>query len=458
MGVDVRARPLLFSCIGRGDEYEAAFELPRRLTEEVAIAAHKLTDAKIKTLTTPKRYADGAGLFLQVTRGEAGDVRRSWFVRLRLPDGRVRDMGLGTYELLSLADARVKSVALRAEAKADRDPLAARQAAKAETRIAAAKSITFKRAAEDYIRQHAHLWRNAKHVAQWSATLTDYAYPAFGSLPVSAINVPLVIKALEPIWTTKPETASRVRQRIEKILDWAKARGLREGENPARWQGNLQHALPKRDARSKGNHAALPFTEAPAFWIELNSREGVAAKALAFAILTAARTSEVLGADWREIDLEAGLWTVPGERMKAGREHRVPLSKRALGLLRELGPKAKGLVFAGPNGPLSNMAMLTLLKRMDRANVTVHGFRSTFRDWAAERTAFPREVAEAALAHAVGDATERAYRRGDALDKRAKLMSAWARYLETPPASGAVVSLKARTKMGETSPLHHPPH
>jgi integrase len=365
-------------------------------------------------------------------------------VRLRLPDGRARDMGLGTYELLSLADARVKSVALRAEAKADRDPLAAREAAKLERK----RGLTFREAAEECISEIRFKWKNAKHANQWNTSLAAYAYPVFGDVDVALIDRDAVLRALKPIWCTKRETASRVRARIEVVFDWCIENGRRATGNPA-LRTLFKTTLPKRSRRANPvrHHAALPFAQAPAFWLQLNAREGVAAKALAFAILTAARTGEVIGADWREIDLEAALWTVPGERMKAGREHRVPLSKPAVAILRALGPKAEGPVFAGSNGkPLSDMAMLTLLRRMDRADVTVHGFRSTFRDWAAERTAFPRDVAEAALAHAIGDATERAYRRGDALDKRAKLMAAWAGYLKTPAASGAVINLKARRK------------
>ncbi|MEQ1706874.1 MAG: integrase arm-type DNA-binding domain-containing protein [Terricaulis sp.] len=416
------------------------------------MAACKLSDAKAKRLTAPGVYADGAGLYLQVTRGKAGGVRRSWFVRLRLPDGRSRDMGLGTFELVPLADARAKAQAARIEAKAGRDPLAAREAETLQAKVAAARSLTFRQAAEAYIAAHRDRWRNAKHADQWSVTLATYAYPVFGDFQVAVVDKRDVLASLEPIWTAKPETASRVRGRIEAVLDWAAERGHRaEGDNPARRE-RLKHSLPSRAALAKakprGNHAALAFAQAPAFWADLAAREGMGAKALAFAILTAARTGEVIGADRREMDLERAVWTVPSDRMKGGREHRVPLSKPALALLRELGPQASGPVFAGPNGALSNMALLQCLRRMGRADITAHGFRSTFRDWAAERTAFAREVAEAALAHAIGDAVEAAYRRGDLFDKRRKLMDAWAGYLETPSASGAVVNLRKREKTG----------
>ncbi len=398
--------------------------------------ANKLSDARIKRLTAPGVYADGAGLYLQVTRGKAGDVLRSWFVRLRLPDGRSRDMGLGTYELVPLADARTRAHAVRIEAKAGRDPLAAREAEKLQAKVAAARSLTFRQAAEAYIAAHRERWRNAKHAGQWAASLATYAYPVFGDFQVAVVNKRDVLAALEPIWTAKPETASRVRGRIEAVLDWAAERGHRaEGDNPARRE-RLKHSLPSRAALAKAkprrNHAALPYAQAPAFWADLEQRQGIAAKALAFAILTAARTAEIIGADWRELDLARAVWTVPADRMKGGREHRVPLSKPALALLRELGPQASGPVFAGPNGALSNMALLQTLRRMNRADLTAHGFRSTFRDWAAETTNFPREVAEAALAHAIGDAVEAAYRRGDLFDKRRKLMEAWGAYCTTP--------------------------
>jgi integrase len=410
------------------------------------MAAHKLSDAKIKRLTEPGVYADGAGLYLQVTRGKTGDVRRSWFVRLRLPDGRSRDMGLGTFELVPLAEARAKAQAARIEAKAGRDPLAAREAEKLQAKVEAARALTFRQAAEAYIATHRDRWRSAKHAGQWSVTLATYAYPVFGDFQVAVVNKLDVLTALEPIWTAKPETASRLRGRIEAVLDWAAERGHRaEGDNPARRE-RLKHSLPSRAALAKakprGNHAALPFLQASAFWADLAKREGMAARALAFAILTAARTGEVIGADWREVDLKGAVWTVPGERMKGGREHRVPLSKPALALLRKLGPKQEGPLFATERGSLSNMALLMTLRRMGRADITAHGFRSTFRDWAAERTAFQREVAEAALAHAIGDKVEAAYRRGDLFEKRRRLMDAWGAYCATPRASAKIVQIR----------------
>ncbi len=400
------------------------------------MTANKLSDAKIKRTVAPGIYADGAGLYLQVTRGKAGGVRRSWFVRLRLPDGRSRDMGLGVVALVPLAEARRNANAARIEAKAGRDPLAAREAEKLAAKVDAARALTFRQAAQAYIAAHRTRWRNAKHADQWSATLAAYVYPVFGDMQVAVVDKRDVLRALEPIWTEKTETASRVRGRIEAILDWAAERGHRaEGDNPAR-RDRLKHSLPRRAdlerVHPRRNHAALPYGEAPAFWANLASRDGTGAQALRFAILTAARTGEVIGARWEEIDLEARVWTLTADRMKGAREHRVPLSKPALALLQSLSPRREGPVFAGPNGPLSNMAMLACLKRMGRPDLTAHGFRSTFRDWAAERTAFAGEVAEAALAHAIGDKVEAAYRRGDLFEKRRRLMDAWGAYCATP--------------------------
>ena len=273
----------------------------------------------------------------------------------------------------------------------------------------------------------------------------------FGALPVAAMDMTLVMAVLDPVWSLKPETASRVRGRIEAVLDWARVRGHREGENPARWKGNLALALPARDkVKPRGRHAALPFKDMPACWTALAAREGAGAAALRFAILTAARTGEAIGARWEEIAMANAMWTIPAARMKGAREHRVPLSTPALAILTAMEPEASGDVFPGArrDKPLSNMALLMTLRRMDRADLTAHGFRSTFRDWTAERTNFPREVAEAALAHAIGDAVEAAYRRGDLFDKRRRLMEAWAAYCIAPvPARGRRRrSLRARRR------------
>jgi integrase len=296
--------------------------------------------------------------------------------------------------------------------------------------------MTFKACAEAYMAAHQAGWRNPKHRGQWTATLTTYVYPHFGDLPVQVIDVGLVMKAVEPIWTEKPETASRVRGRIEAVLDWATARGYREGENPARWRGHLQNLLaPRSKVRRVEHYAALPYSKIGGFMAELHRQEGVAARALEFAILTTARTGEVIGAHWDEIDIARRLWTVSADRMKAGREHRVPLSDRAVEIIAEMKKHrldGQEFVFTGARGgPLSNMALLMTLRRMGYAALTTHGFRSTFRDWAAERSEFPAEVAEMALAHVVGDKVEAAYRRGDLFEKRRQIMEAWCRFCST---------------------------
>ena len=310
--------------------------------------------------------------------------------------------------------------------------------------------------AEEFIGRNEAGWRNAKHRQQWRNTLAAYVYPVLGELPVAAIDVGLVVQVLDPIWTEKPETAARVRGRIEAVLDAATVRGFRHGPNPAQWKGNLNHVLPARGkVRRVEHHAALAFDEMPEFLAELRGRPGIAAKALEFAILTAARTGEALGATWSEIDLDAKVWTVPGKRMKGGREHRVPLSEatiavleevRPLSLMRDGEPEPAAPVFPGPRRalPLSNMVFLMLLRRMKRDDLTAHGFRSTFSDWAAERTTYPREVVEMALAHAVENKVEAAYRRGDLFDKRRKLMESWAGFC-AGPARGTVAPIRGAT-------------
>jgi integrase len=358
-------------------------------------------------------------------------------------------MGLGTagYDDVTLAEARELATDARRRVREGGDPIADRKAARDQKRLEAAKAITFRQCAEAYIKAHQAGWKNPKHAAQWPATLATYAYPVFGELPVQALDVGLVMKVLEPIWTTKLETASRVRGRIESILDWAKSRGYREGENPARWRGHLENLLPKKSKLHRvEHHAALPYTEISSFIGELRQQEGVAARALEFTILTTTRTGEVIGARWPEIDLENRLWVVPSTRMKAGREHRVPLSDRAasiLQVLREI--RQSDFVFPGQRvgRPLGNMAMLQLLRRMSRNDLTVHGFRSAFADWAAERTNFADEVRQMALAHVVSDKVEAAYRRGDLFQKRRQLAEAWGRYCTAPIATGEVVALAA---------------
>jgi integrase len=396
----------------------------------------RLTAVKIQTKElAPGMYADGAGLYLRVTPGGA----RNWVLRYML-HRKPRWMGLGPLSLYGLADARMRALDARRKRHDGIDPIEARRAERIRQRLEAAKAITFKQCAESYIASQRAGWRNVKHKYQWNQTLEQFVYPQIGSLPVQAVNTTLVLKVLEPIWTTKPETASRVRQRIENILDSAKARGYRDGENPARWRGHLDKVLPARSRVREVEHlAALRYAELPAFLSDLQTRPAVAARALEFLILTAARTGEVIGARWNEIDVLDKVWTVPAARMKAHREHRVPLSPRALGILTEMqaarqAEDRNSYVFSGPRPgtPLSNMALLMLLRRMGVRDLTVHGFRATFKTWASERTSFQNELAEAALAHIIGDKVEQAYRRGDLFQKRRRLMQQWATYCTAP--------------------------
>jgi integrase len=397
----------------------------------------KLSSVTVAKAKMKGLYSDGGGLYLRVAAGGT----KNWVFRF-MRDGRARAMGLGPVHTLGLAEAREHAASCRKLLLSGVDPIENRKATRDEAQrdeaqLDAAKAMTFEQCAESYIASHKAGWRNRKHAAQWPSTLRAYAYPVFGTLPVQSIEVGLVMKALERIWTEKPETAGRVRGRIESILDWATARGYRHGENPARWRGHLENLLPKKSrVRRVEHHAALPYLEIGGFMAELRRQEGIAARALEFGILTAARTGEVIGAQWDEIDFGERLWTVPGERMKAGKEHRVPLSDSAVAVIEETRKvrQAGGFVFPGGKvrRPISNMAMAMTLRRMGRGELTVHGFRSSFRDWAAERTSFPAEVAEMALAHAVGDKVEAAYRRGDLFEKRRQLMQAWARFAVSP--------------------------
>lgn len=372
-------------------------------------------------------YADGGGLYLQVSN--AGS--RSWIFRFEL-HGREREMGLGPLHDVPLASARDKAAECRKLKRDGIDPIETRSTQRKNAQLEAAKAITFKDAAEAYLKAFEGSWRNAKHSNQWRNTLASYAYPVFGHLSVQGIDVTLIMKVLDPIWTTKNETASRVRGRMEAVLDWATARGYRDGENPARWRGHLQNLLPQRsNIRTIKHHAALPYAEVKIFVTDLRGQDGTAARALEFLILTAARTGEVIGARWEEVDIHEKVWIVPASRMKVKKAHRVPLSRGALAILENLQESAVG-EFVFPGGkqghPLSNMAMLELLKRMGRGELTAHGFRSTFRDWVAEQTAHPAELAEMALAHTVANKVEAAYRRGDMFDKRRVLMDEWAKY------------------------------
>jgi integrase len=418
---------------------------------EMARALHQLKVKQIESEKRPGRYADGGGLYLQVQRAVgARRVTKSWLFRYTL-HGRAREMGLGPLHTVPLASSTALVDGKRIEVRGARDlaadarrlllagidPIEARKQSLASAQLLEEKSKPFRECAEAFIRAHRAGWRNAKHAWQWETTLETYCYPTLGNLPVSAIDTGLVLKVLEPIWHSKPETASRLRGRIEKILDWAKVRGYRTGSNPAHWRGHLDQTLPRRSKIQRTeHHAALPFDEAPAFMKLLRGIEGTAARALEFIICTAARTGEVIGAKPSEYDLDQAVWTIPASRMKAGREHRVPLSAPALEIAKDMLKAGDDFAFPGrSSGGLSNMACLKLLERMGRDDITVHGFRSTFRDWASERTNFPREVIEMALAHAIGDKVEAAYRRGDLFEKRRKLMDAWATFLAKEPAT-----------------------
>lgn len=368
-------------------------------------------------------HADGGGLYLQV--GRTGT--KSWIFRYTL-FGSSREMGLGPLHTITLSEARQLATEARRLKLLGIDPIDARKEDRQAKRLDDARAVSFK---EAYIKANKAGWKNPKHAAQWESTLTTYADPVFGALPVAAIDTGLVVKALEAIWTEKPETASRLRGRIESVLNWATARGYRTGENPARWRGHLDKILPARaKVQAVQHHPALPYCDLKGFMASLREQAGIGARALEFTILTAARTGEVIASTWDEIDLDAAIWTVPKERMKAKREHKVFLGDGALAILRPLKEAARSdFVFPGntPDKPLSNMAMLSTLKRMNRKDLTTHGFRSTFRDWAAETTDYPSEVVEMALAHVVANKVEAAYRRGDLFEKRKGLMRDWDR-------------------------------
>jgi integrase len=398
-----------------------------------------LTARRVQTETTPGSHGDGGGLYLQIAPGGS----KSWVFRYQR-SGRRRELGLGGVAAVSLAEARELATDARRMLARGRDPIEAKRTERAKADIAAATAITFQQAAERYIQAHKAAWRSPKSLKAWEGTLTSFVYPVFGALPIDAVDVGLVLQVLEAVWSTKPETASRVRGRIEAVLDWAKARGYRQGDNPARWRGHLDSLLPKRSSvRRVEHHVALPYAEIGAFLAELRQQEAISARALEFAILLASRTGEAIGARWNEINLADRLWTIPADRMKGGREHRVPLSAPALAVLDRMAKIRLGeFVFgSSEHRPISNMAMLMLLRRMGRGDLTAHGFRSSFRDWAAERTGFPAEVAEMALAHAVGAKVAAAYRRGDLFQKRRQLAAAWAKFCTSSPASGQMVSI-----------------
>ena len=402
--------------------------------------ARELTNVELARLNAEGFHSVGGvpGLHLSISANGA-----SWILRAMV-GGKRRDIGLGSRKYITLKMAREKARAAREKIEQGLDPVIERRSA----RDALRNAVTFDEAAARFIEAKSPEWSNPKHRAQWKATLDTYASPRIGTLPVDRVNLPHVLEILSPIWTTKTETASRVRMRVESVLAWATASGYRSGDNPARWKGNLDVLLAKPSKVKKvEHHAALAIDALPAFVADLRGRDGVAARALEFLILTATRSGEVRGATWDEFDLKSGVWIIPGERMKAGKEHRVPLCARALALVKEQPPVAgSSYVFSAPRGgQLSDMTLSAVMRRM-KVDAVPHGFRSTFRDWCSERTAYPRDVAEMALAHTIQNKTEAAYRRGDLYDKRVNMMKDWQRFVDTPAKNGNVVNLRRAAK------------
>jgi integrase len=409
----------------------------------------RLSALQVSKLTKPGLYGDGGGLTLQITSGGV----KSWLFRYMM-SGKAYGMGLGPTHTVSLAEARQKALAARKLILDGINPLAAKKQEQLASALADARMMTFDQCAEAYVSAHKAGWKNAKHADQWTNTLSTYASPIFGKLPVAEIDTGLVVKCLAPIWETKTETASRLRGRIESILGWAATSGYRTGENPARWKGHLDNLLAtiSKTSRTK-HHPSLPWQRMNEFISALRGRDGLSARAVEFAILTACRSGEVRGAKWSEFDIEKKIWTIPAERMKARREHEVPLSDAAVALLKSISESGE-IVFAGTKGQLlSDMSLTSVIRRMNGtdnpvwvdangAGITVHGFRSSFRMWAAETTSYPREVAEHALAHQLPDAVERAYQRGSQFAKRAALMTEWATYCDKTQNNAAVASIK----------------
>jgi len=403
-----------------------------------------LNALKVKTVTRVGLHADGGGLYLQVSAGGT----RSWIYRYQLA-GRRRLMGLGPLGPVTLAEARDKALDARRLVIGGKDPIDARRIERGAARVAKAKAETFQQCADAYVEAHRAGWRSTNHADQWRSSLANDVFPIIGDLPVAAIDTPIVLSVLKPIWQQKPESASRIRGRIEAILSYSVVAEHRPpGDNPARWRGHLENLLPaKRKIAPVQHHAALAYNEISSFMAELQARPGVSARALEFTILTAARSGEALGARWDEFNLAERLWIIAAERMKARKEHRAPLSDAAVGIVEAMAASRNGdLVFTGrvANKPMNRVALEQVIRRMGRSDTTVHGFRSTFRDWVAERTSYPGEMAEMALAHAVNNAVEAAYRRGDMLDRRRRLMQDWADFCSAPVATDAtkVVTLR----------------
>ena len=402
----------------------------------------KLTPLGVSKKQTPGHYGDGGGLWLQISKFKS----KNWVFRYTL-HGTRREMGLGATHTVSLAEARQKAKECRLTLLDGKDPIEVRETTTLAEALRRAKMMTFDQCAAAYIEAHRTSWKNVKHISQWENTIQVYASPVIGKLPVTSVDTDLVVKILNPIWQTKTETATRLRGRIESVLDWATTSKFRQGDNPARWRGHLENLLssPNKIAKVK-HHPALPWQELGKFMVDLREREGVAARAVELAILTATRSGEVRNAKWAEFD--AGLWVIPAARMKMGREHRIPLPTAAVELLGKM-PRLGDLVFPGTkqNKPLSDMSLTAVLRRMERNDITVHGFRSSFRDWCSESVAnsFPREVCEHALAHSLPDKIEAAYRRGDLIEKRALLMQAWSDYCATLQPVAKVTQIRGAT-------------
>lgn len=404
---------------------------------------NKLTGADLRR-SKPGLFGDGGNLWLQVTKGKHGPSR-SWIFRYER-SGRLRSMGLGSLITVSLKDAREAALLCRKQLLAGIDPIEHRNAERAAKTAERAKTIAFEAAANAYIAAHRDEWRSEQYAQQWPSSLARYVHPIIGRMPVATIDTPLVLKALQPIWTTMAETASRLRGRIEAILDWATVSGYRTGDNPARWSGHLEYLLSKPRRRRVEHFPAMPWREVPAFVAELRGVAGVVPRGFEFLLLTAARRDEARLMTWGEVDLATATWTIPAGRMKSGREHRVPLSARAVSILREMEAiRTNDFVFPGEKraGSFDKECLRFLLRRLGHGDCTVHGFRSSFRTWAGEATAFPHEVLEQALAHTIPSAVERSYQRGDLFEKRRRLMEAWEKFCSEPTvASGEVVPLR----------------
>jgi integrase len=411
----------------------------------MARTLNRLSDLKVRREREPGMYADGGSLYLRVAEGGS----KQWIFRY-VASGRLRDMGLGPVHTVTLAEARERAREARLLRLDGVDPIESKHARVAAQRAADAKAMTFRQCTEGFIKDNEAKWTNAKHRREWQGTVEKYAYPILGNMPVAAIDTPLVLRVIKQLWERVPETASRVRGRIENVLGWATVHHYRSGDNPARWGGLLEHALPTRNGREIEHHASLPYDEVGTFMTNLRQDSRVTARCLQFITLTAARLGEATNATWHEIDFKARVWIIPKRRMKAGREHKVPLSAAAVALLKEMAAiRQNDYIFPGfkEGRPIGAHAVQELATQAAGSEITVHGLRSTFRDWAAERTNFPREVAEMALAHAIPNAVEAAYRRGDLFEKRRKLMDAWAAYCaKVEPDAGRVVALaRART-------------